>query len=233
MTQRSLGQSDFEDLSAYLDGQLDADRAAAVEELIRTDPAWGDEWTRLQAVDRALDAYDVPAPPSDLTDRILRETAGFEDLSAYLDDQLPADRAAAIEELIRTDPAWGQAWQRLQALDADLDAYDVPAPPSGLADRIVGAVTRKTRNRKLVFRLWAPLAAAAAAAAIIVATVAFNTDKAPEPNDKRIAEEKVLPDDDVTEAIVEHLDFVRDLDVLEDFETLEAIERLEMASLGS
>ena len=239
MTQRSLAQSDFEDLSAHLDGQLDAGRAEAVEELVRTDPAWGDQWNRLQAVDRALDAYDVPAPPSDLNDRILLETVGFEDLSAHLDGQLSAGRAAAVEELIRTDAAWGQAWDRLRTVDADLDAYDIPAPPTDLADRIVNAVNRKTRNRKLAFRLWAPLAGAAAAAAIIIVVMALNASKAPDNNISNVP--KNAPSDspahkrkdDVTQAIVEHLDFVRDLDVLEDFETLEAIERLEVASLES
>jgi len=243
MAQHSFEQSDFEDLSAHLDGQLPADRASAVEELIRTDAAWGDQWNRLQALDGALDAYDTPAPPSDLVDRILLETVGFDDLSAHLDGQLPADRAVAVEELIRSDTAWGKAWNRMQADNADLDAYDVPAPPSDMADRIVASVTRKTHNRKLVFRLWAPLAGAAAAAAIIIVAVVLSTSNAPDPNGSGLV--KKTPDapaaptvapkaaDAVTQAIVEHLDFVRDLDVLENYETLEAIERLELASTES
>ena len=239
--QQNLEQHDFEDLTAYLDGQLDADRGRDVEELIRTDPAWGAEADRLQAVDRLLDVYDVPAPPDGLNDRILRavgfeDTADFEDLSAHVDGQLDGDRAAAVEELIRTDAVWSAQWDRLQAVDRALDAYDVPAPPADLNDRILAGVRYRARGRKLVFRLRVPLAGAAAAAAIIlVAMIVGNGDRTtPTHNGNPLANKTPISrPDDIEQAIVENLDFVRDLDVLENYETLEAIERLELASLGT
>ncbi len=240
---KNLGQSDFEDLTAYLDGQLSADRARAVENLIRTDPAWAGERDRLEAVDRLLDVYDVPAPPSDLDDRILRgvrfeNTPDFADLSAHADGELDADRATAVEELIRTDAVWAAQWDRLQAIDRALETVDVPAPPAGLTDRILAGVNYRLRGRKLVFRLLVPLSGAAAAAAIIlVALIAGSGDRTtPSPNGREIVEKTpVSHPDDVEQAIIEHLDMVRDLDVLENYETLEAIERLELeeASLGT
>ena len=240
--QQNPGQHDFEDLTAHLDGQLDADRGRAVEELIRTDPVWGAEADRLQAVDRLLDVYDIPAPPDGLNDRILRavgfeDTADFEDLSAHADGQLDDDRAAVVEELIRTDAVWSAQWDRLQAVDRALDAYDVPAPPADLNDRILAGVRYRTRGRKLVFRLLVPLAGAAAAAAIILVAMTFggNGDRTtPTHNGREIVEKTPISrPDDVEQAIVENLDFVRDLNVLENYETLEAIERLELASLGT
>ena len=237
----NLGQSDFEDLTAYLDGELDADRRQIVEDLIRTDPAWGDQCDRLRAVDGLLDAYDLPAAPSDLTDRILRgmrfdRTADFVDLSAHADGQLDAERAAAVEELIRTDAVWGNQWNRLEAVDRALDAYDVPAPPAGLTGRVLAGVYYRVRGRKLVFRLLVPLAGAAAAAAIILVALIVGSGEATSPasNGPQLVEKNpVSQPDDVEQAIIEHLDMVRDLNVLENYETLEAIERLELASLGT
>ena len=160
----------------------------------------------------------------------MREKLGqsdFEDLSAYLDGQLDADRAAGVAELIRTDPAWQAEWDQLQALDNVLDLYDVPAPPDDLAGRICESVRARTRRRKVLRWVWpaAGAAAAAAAAIIIIATTAGT------PAPKAVVENPVPAD--VEEAIIEHFDFVRDMNVLENYETLKAIERIELASRGS
>ena len=151
----------------------------------------------------------------------------FEDLSAYLDGQLDADRKGTVEELIRSDPTWEAECNQLQALDKILDVCDVPAPPNGLAERILERVRTKTARGKVLRWVW-PLAGAAAAAAIIVVATILNGPAKP----KDIAKSPVVPEDGVEQAIIEHFDFVRDLNVLENYETLEAIERIELASRG-
>ena len=164
------------------------------------------------------------------------DTPDFADLSAHADGELDSERAAAVEELIRTDAVWANQWDRLQAIDRALDAVDAPAPPAGLTDRVLAGVNYRLRGRKLVFRLLVPLSGAAAAAAIIlIALIAGSGDRTtPTPNGPEIVEKTPINQpDDVEQAIVENLDFVRDLDVLENYETLEAIERLEQASLGT
>jgi len=159
--------------------------------------------------------------------------ADVEDLSAYLDGELEADRRAAVEGLIRSDAAWRAERDRLEALDRVLEVYDVPAPPGDLAERVLGTVRVKVRRGKVLRWVW-PLAGAAAAAAVILVAALLS---APEPqptastNTQHIAKKRPVPDE-VEQAIVEHLRFVRDLDVLENYETLEAIERIELASRG-
>lgn len=67
-----LGQSEFEDLVAYLDGELDARRAAEVRKLVETGPAWREAHRQMRELDAALDLYAAPPAPSDLAERICR-----------------------------------------------------------------------------------------------------------------------------------------------------------------
>lgn len=66
-----LTQGEFEDLSAWLDGELSAEGARKVERLVREDAAWSRAAAELKATDRALDAWTVPAPTADLSERII------------------------------------------------------------------------------------------------------------------------------------------------------------------
>lgn len=66
-----LQQADYDDLSAYLDGELDSERAAEVARLVRDDPVWRTAYTELSALDAAMDAWTVPAPPEGLAEEIL------------------------------------------------------------------------------------------------------------------------------------------------------------------
>lgn len=69
-----LTQQDFEQLSAFLDGELgEADRAQVAERLA-ADEAWRRARSRLEALDIALDAYAVPPAPAGLAQRILQRT---------------------------------------------------------------------------------------------------------------------------------------------------------------
>ena len=79
-----LGQSDFDDLSAWLDGELDAGRAGGVANLVRTDPLWRRTHAELVMLSAALDACDVPSAPDDLADKIIAHSrrGGRRSLSA-------------------------------------------------------------------------------------------------------------------------------------------------------
>ncbi len=74
MTDR-LEQHEFEALSAWWDGELPPEQAADIERRVDTDPRWASALADLQATDRALDAWTVPAPSTDLSARILAAAA--------------------------------------------------------------------------------------------------------------------------------------------------------------
>jgi len=63
-------QSDFEDLIAYMDGELGEPRRSEVARLVEADPVWREELRAMQAVDGALDMLEVPAVPAGLAGRI-------------------------------------------------------------------------------------------------------------------------------------------------------------------
>ena len=67
----TLGNTEFENLSAFLDVELDGPRAAEVARLVREDATWRNAYRELAALDAALDAYTVPQPAGDLVDRVL------------------------------------------------------------------------------------------------------------------------------------------------------------------
>ena len=73
--EEKLTQTDLENLSAYMDGELADTERSRIGELVRTSAAWKDALARLQAVDRALEAYVVPAAREGLADRVLRRTS--------------------------------------------------------------------------------------------------------------------------------------------------------------
>ena len=71
MTDKTPGQNDFENLSAFADGELDASRAAEIERLVQTDPQWQRAMRRLVDLDRALEAMSAPPVDPHLPDRII------------------------------------------------------------------------------------------------------------------------------------------------------------------
>ena len=72
MTEKPLRQSEVEDLSAHVNGELKPDRAAEVERLIAAGPASRKAHQQMLATDALLDAYTVPEAPADLAERIVR-----------------------------------------------------------------------------------------------------------------------------------------------------------------
>jgi anti-sigma factor RsiW len=72
--EEKLSQIDLEDLSAYMDGELTEPAMSRVKHLLQTSTVWKRALERLQAVDRAMEAYIAPAAPIDLAQRVLRKT---------------------------------------------------------------------------------------------------------------------------------------------------------------
>ena len=73
MSERLERQSDLEQLSAWMDGELDAPAAEGVARLVREDPAWRAAWEEFRAVDWALDLCPPVGPRRDLTEEIVGE----------------------------------------------------------------------------------------------------------------------------------------------------------------
>ena len=71
MNTRELTESEFEDLSASVDGELPPGRAEEVRRLIETDAAWAHARRELELLDDALDAFETPAPPGRLADLVV------------------------------------------------------------------------------------------------------------------------------------------------------------------
>lgn len=99
-----------------------------------------------------------------------------EDLSAWLDGELPAPRADEVANLVASDPAWKQAHAELTRLDGLLDAWQAPAMPVDLPDRILDRA-----HRPNVLRIARWLAPAAAAAMLAVAGLAVYRAQTPSP----------------------------------------------------
>ncbi len=158
----------------------------------------------------------------------------FEDLSAFVDGELPDDTARRVERLVVDDPAWREARRQLQAVDEMLDLWRAPAPPADLARRISRQV-RLSGHRSPVWvrvvRIAAPLAAAAA---VLLAVMLTRAPQTSQPEGRNVAvQAQPLPkvpagDSLVADALAaDNLDFFQDYDVLSDYETLEALDRLE------
>jgi len=68
---QELTQSDLDDLSAYMDGELTGEAKWRVEHLLKEDSRWPRALRQLQELDACLDTYSVPAAPADLAAKII------------------------------------------------------------------------------------------------------------------------------------------------------------------
>ena len=92
-----LSQTDLEELSAYMDAELAEPGLSRVRDLLHTSPAWTRALERLQALDRAMEAYIAPPAPSDLAQRVLRRTTHSHTIARpSLRWMVPLTAAAAI-----------------------------------------------------------------------------------------------------------------------------------------
>ncbi len=252
-----LGQSDFEDLSAWLDGELPAERAAKVEHMVHEDPTWQRAERELRILNEALDGYAAPSPAQGLAGRILAgiptwelTESELESLSAYMDGELQAVSTAEVARSIEADAAWRQTRRDFQDVDILLDCYTAPPVSAELTGWVMSAV-RKQAHRRQALRVVRWLAPAAAAAAIIIVGLAvlagghwFGQPQAPalvnhatniEPELAKSTAFKAVPIGQrpaLQEEIIRHLSFFRDYEVVADFETLEAIEQLDSQDQG-
>ena len=101
------------------------------------------------------------------------EQTELEELSAYCDGELDADRAARVERLIAAEPPWRQAHRELVDLDALLETWAVRPADDRLAYRAIRRVETASRPRPLIVRVLAASGSAAAVAAMILAMVAL------------------------------------------------------------
>jgi anti-sigma factor RsiW len=130
-------QPDIELISAWMDGELDAPVAAAVQRQITEAPAWAEALRELQAVDAALDLLPAPELKVDLTERIMEEAhCQPAMLARVLRYALPAAAAAVflLACLVWPQPPKRTGVAPVTALPAEVnDALkDVPA-----ADRLL------------------------------------------------------------------------------------------------
>ncbi len=73
MAERGLTrQSDLEELSAWMDGELTPEAAQRVARLVRSDPAWQATWEQFRRLEQAMGLLGPVSPPSDLTEPIVR-----------------------------------------------------------------------------------------------------------------------------------------------------------------
>jgi anti-sigma factor RsiW len=244
-----LRQSDLEDLSAWLDGELPSPRAAEVDRLVQENAEWARALQELRILSETLDCYEAPAPRAGLAQRILAGIPGrdltdseIEQLSAYVDGELPASAAAAVSGGIEADSAWRAAALDFSEIDSLLDSYTVPPAPQGLAERIIEAIHRRQRRRQ-VFRVGSWLAPAAAAALVLIGMAIFDGGQPPRPPG-RMSQASLAPELNSSQAfqavpeterpalqeeIIRNLNFFRDYEVVADMETLEAIGQLDEA----
>ena len=66
-----LTQSEFENLSAWMDGELDVEQAEAVARKVEDDPVWAGAYRELLALDEMMDVWELPSPSAELTAKIL------------------------------------------------------------------------------------------------------------------------------------------------------------------
>ena len=143
----------------------------------------------------------------------------FDDLSAYLDGELPPDEASRVQQCIQTQAPWRQAYEELQSLAKAMDAYAVPAPAADLAQRIIAAARSQRSMPWFARAAW--LAPAAAAAAIVIAAIVLRPTTQPVLPQTAQATPVTHVDDAF---IVQTMDFFKDYDVVVNLDTLEAID---------
>lgn len=253
-----LEQSDFEALSAWLDGELSDAAAAEVECRIQQDPVWRGAADELRSLHEALDGYTVPAPASGLARRVLAgipardlTESEIEDLSAYLDGELPAERAEAIDRGFQADPAWRETRREFEEVDRLLDCYTVPPTSAELTGRIKSAVQKHARRRQALRSVGWLAPVAAAAAIIVIGLAVFSSDWLARPQTDiadgggttivkpELAQStafKAVPVEQrpaLQEEIIRNLTFFSDYEVVADFETLQAIEQIDSEDRGT
>ncbi|MFP4105851.1 MAG: anti-sigma factor family protein [Phycisphaerae bacterium] len=254
---QKLTQSDFEALSAYFDGELSPAEAQQVRRRIENDADWADAWAELRRLDDVLDAWEPCVAPDRLPERILAAVQcplsqdEYERLSAWFDGELDEQQAAEVSQLVVDDPTWTAAHEELVAMDAAMDAWEVPSAPAELPERIIRAAESDPASQPYrILRIASWLVPVATAAAIaIAATLAYNNesgdplrnpDNGTALNNTRENDIETASDDAALEKVpeedrfvVSNLDFFQNMDVLENLDTIRELEALDAGETGS
>jgi len=137
MVNRELTPTQREQLSAYMDGHLPSDEAAAVAERIAGDPRWRAAAAEYEQLDAAMGCWTPPRMQRDLTAAILAEARRKRPRPTWVQWLAPLSAAAAI-------------------VVAVMLSIDPPAPkgtaPSPLANRVERAVQAVPREDRFVVR---------------------------------------------------------------------------------
>lgn len=134
-----LTQSEFEELSAYLDGELDSQAADRAARRIELEPAWAQAFARLRAVDAALDGYSVPAPSGDLAERICANVRQAQATKARIVRWLaPLAAAAAIVLAVL-------AYQSLKSMSSPSAPSPVAVDPQQPIDEALAGLDQPDR----------------------------------------------------------------------------------------
>jgi hypothetical protein len=165
----------------------------------------------------------------------------WQELSAFMDGELSAERAGEIARLLASDGGWAEAYRQLQAVHASLDLLRPEPMRADLTDRIVRAAGRRSRTL-FVIRLAGAAAAACLVAAAVLAFLHRPTPPAPTAGGPTAVEVKIanilkdVPPED--QFIVQNLPLFKDyeqvgqyekLSGLADAQTLNALAELEKA----
>lgn len=90
-----------------------------------------------------------------------------EQLSAWMDGELPADEARFLQRRLQNDPALRAQWERWQLASACLRGQPVRTMPAGLCDRVAAAIESEPEPARRPRWPWL----AATAAALLVAAL--------------------------------------------------------------
>ena len=175
------------------------------------------------------------------------DESDFSELWEWMDGEFQPHRAAEIEQLVREDPSWTDAWETAKALESVLDTWSAPEPSDDLPARIIRNVQEAASPLRRATHLvrWLAPAAGVAAAIVLGAALLFPVDRSRFGlSDRPMASAtspgivaEVLKDiSNQDRFIVENLDFFRNYELcgtivenesLLDPATLEALDRLE------
>jgi len=128
MSERLERHSDLEQLSAWMDGELDASAAEGVARLVREDPAWRAAWEEFRAVDSALDLCPPVGPRRDLTEEIVQAARRQRLLRRAV--RIAAPLAAAAAVIIAVYLAWPQQ----------------QTPPTALMETVKNEITKALQD---------------------------------------------------------------------------------------
>lgn len=96
MLPNTLGQSELEQIVAWLDGELSLQEADQVAARVQSDPAWSAAAREFRQLDQLLDGWQAPALPRDLTGEVLARARRKPALPAWVRLTAPLAAAAAI-----------------------------------------------------------------------------------------------------------------------------------------